>query len=135
MKRFQITQRQACRTLNVHRNSIRYQPVVRDDEEELVKEIIELATNFGRKGYRMVTDILRNRGYKISYKKVARIWQREGLKRPKKQTKKRRIFGSDGNCVRLRAMHKNHGFKKQTLLFTLEISKPILTMIILQLLI
>ena len=70
--------------------------------------IVYMATNFGRVGYRTVTNMLRNQGILINHKRVERIWREEGLKRPSKQPKKRRIFLSDGNCVRLRAEHKNH---------------------------
>ena len=70
--------------------------------------IIYMATNFGRVGYRMVSDMLRNQGVLVNHKRVERIWREEGLKLPEKQIKKRRIYLSDGNCVRLRADHKNH---------------------------
>jgi len=67
-----------------------------------------MATNFGRVGYRQVSGMLRNQGIRINHKRVERIWREEGLKLPAKQTKRRRIFLSDGNCVRLRANHSNH---------------------------
>ncbi len=41
-------------------------------------------------------------------KRVERIWRREGLKVPQKQTKKGRLWLSDGSCVRLRPEHSNH---------------------------
>lgn len=37
-----------------------------------------------------------------------RIWKREGLKVPKKQPKRRRLWLNDGSCVRLRPEHKDH---------------------------
>jgi transposase InsO family protein len=51
---------------------------------------------------------MRNKGRQINHKRVERIWREEGLKLPKKQTKKRRIHLADGSCVRLRPEHKNH---------------------------
>jgi transposase InsO family protein len=39
---------------------------------------------------------------------VERIWRREGLKVPKKQPKRGRLWRSDGSCVRLRPEHKDH---------------------------
>jgi len=39
---------------------------------------------------------------------VERIWRKEGLKVPKKQQKRRRLWLNDGSCVRLRAERKNH---------------------------
>ncbi len=56
----------------------------------------------------MVTDMMRNNGRKINHKRVERIWREEGLKLPKKQLKKRRLWLNDGSVVRLRAEHKNH---------------------------
>lgn len=40
--------------------------------------------------------------------KVERIWRREGLKVPKKQPKRRRLWLNDGSCIRLRPKHRNH---------------------------
>jgi transposase InsO family protein len=56
----------------------------------------------------MVTDMMRNEGIQINHKRIERIWREEGLKLPKKQPKKRRLWLSDGRCVRLRPLHKNH---------------------------
>ncbi len=103
-----MTQRRACRTLSINRNSYRYKPVKRDDEDEIRTEIIEIACNFGRVGYRMVTNMLRNKGILVNHKRVERIWREEGLKLPKKQSKKRRLWLTDGSCIRLRAERKNH---------------------------
>lgn len=41
-------------------------------------------------------------------KRVERIWRREGLKVPKKQPKRGRLWLNDGSCVRLRPEHRNH---------------------------
>jgi len=103
-----VPERRACRTLSINRNSYRYEPVKREDEDEITEKIIETVTNFGRVGYRMVTNMLRNDGTLINHKRVERIWRKEGLKLPKKQSKKRRLWLNDGNCVRLRADHRNH---------------------------
>jgi transposase InsO family protein len=78
------------------------------DEDEVRAEIIGLACNVGRVGYRMVTDMMRNNGRRINHKRVERIWREEGLKLPKKQIKKRRLWLTDGSLVRLRPTHKNH---------------------------
>jgi putative transposase len=103
-----VTERRACRVLNVNRTAYRYEPVRLPDEDDLRADIIYKACNFGRVGYRMVTDMMRNEGREINHKRVERIWREEGLKLPKKQIKKRRLWLSDGSCVRLRPQHKNH---------------------------
>ena len=83
-------------------------PQVEDDEEKLVARIIELATQFGRYGYRRITAMLRQEGWQVNHKKIERIWRKEGLKVPKKQPKRRRLWLNDGSCIRLRPEHKDH---------------------------
>jgi transposase InsO family protein len=56
----------------------------------------------------MVAAMMRNSGFAINHKRVERIWREEGLKLPQRQTKRARLWLSDGNCIRLRPMHKNH---------------------------
>lgn len=103
-----VTERRACRVLSANRTAYRYEPVKRLDEDEIRAQIIYMACNFGRVGYRMVTDMMRNNGVTINHKRVERIWREEGLKLPTKQIKKRRLWMNDGSCVRLRPQHKNH---------------------------
>ncbi len=103
-----VTERRACRVLSVNRTAYRYEPVRLPDEDEIRADIIYKACNFGRVGYRMVTDMMRNEGTQVNHKRVERIWREEGLKLPKKQNKKRRLWLSDGSCVRLRPQYKNH---------------------------
>ena len=78
------------------------------DEERLTEDIIELAEEFGRYGYRMITGMLNNSGWHVNHKRVERIWRREGLKVPQKQPKKGRLWLNDGSCVRLRPERPNH---------------------------
>jgi transposase InsO family protein len=56
----------------------------------------------------MVSDMMRNDGIRINHKRVERIWREEGLKLPQKQIKKRRLWLTDGSCIRLRPEHRNH---------------------------
>lgn len=79
-----------------------------DDEPRLVQEIIRLVTDYGRYGYRRITGLLRNDGWKVNHKRVERIWRQEGLKVPKRQLARRRLWLNDGSCIRLRAEHKDH---------------------------
>ena len=52
--------------------------------------------------------MLRQEGWQVNHKRVERIWRREGLKVPKKQPKRRRLWLNDGSCIRLRPQFKNH---------------------------
>ena len=74
----------------------------------MTAEIINLAVRFGRYGYRRITALLRYMGWKVNHKRVERIWRREGLKIPKKQPKRGRLWLNDGSCIRLRPEHKGH---------------------------
>jgi len=90
------------------RSTQRYQPWVADDEPRLVADIIRLATDYGRYGYRRVTALLRQQGWRVNHKRVERIWRAEGLKVPQKQKPRRRLWLNDGSCVRLRPQRTNH---------------------------
>ena len=72
-------------------------------------DITELATKYGRYGYRRITAILNNeKGWQVNHKRVERIWRNEGLKVPRKQPKRGRLWLNDGSCMRLRPEHKDH---------------------------
>ena len=103
-----VSQRRACRVLGQPRSTQRRQPYVADDEPKLVSRIIELATQYGRYGYRTITGLLRAEGWNVNHKRIARLWRREGLKVPQKQPKRRRLWLNDGSCIRLRPAHKDH---------------------------
>lgn len=71
-------------------------------------DIIELASKYGRYGYRRITALLNERGWRVNHKRVERIWRTEGLRVPKKQPKRSRLWLNDGSCIRLRPERKNH---------------------------
>jgi putative transposase len=106
--RFGASERRACKLLSQPRATQRYLPIERDDEQPLTRRIIELASMYGRYGYRMIHGLLCCEGWWVNHKRVERIWRREGLKVPKKQPKRGRLWQNDGSCVRLRAECKDH---------------------------
>ena len=69
--------------------------------------IINLASQYGRYGYRRVTALLRQDGWHFNHKRVERIW-RQGLKVPHKQPKRSRLWLNDGSCIRKRPDYRNH---------------------------
>ncbi len=103
-----VSERRACRVLGQARATQRRELRVKDDEELLVAEIINLASCFGRYGYRTVTGLLRLAGWRVNKKRVRRIWRKEGLKVPRKQPKRGRLWLNDGSCIRLRPQHRDH---------------------------
>ena len=94
--------------LGQHRSTQRKAPSGRDDEARLTADIIALARQYGRYGYRKIAALLRHAGWFVNDKRVERIWRREGLKVPAKQPKRGRLWLADGSCVRLRAERRNH---------------------------
>ena len=103
-----MSQRRACQVLTQPRATQRY-ILQRDlERESLVERIVALATRYGRYGYRRVTAILRNEGWRVNHKRVERIWRLEGLKVPSKQPKKGRLWLNDGSCIRLRPEYRDH---------------------------
>ena len=104
-----LSERRVCRVLGQHRSTQRHVPTGRDDEERLTADIVELARQYGRYGYRKIAELLRSSaGWVVNDKRVERIWRREGLKVPAKQPKRGRLWLTDGFCVRLRAERPNH---------------------------
>ena len=94
--------------LGQHRSTQRRIPRGRDDEDRLVADMIELARQYGRYGYRRIAALLRDAGWQVNDKRVERLWRREGLKVPAKQPKRGRLWLNDGSCIRLRAEREDH---------------------------
>ena len=107
-QRYGISQRRACDALGVCRSVQRYQKRTADDEDHLREDIIRLAQRYGRYGYRRITALLHAQGWRVNHKRVERIWREEGLKVPKKQKKRGRLYLNDGSCIRLRPCWQNH---------------------------
>jgi putative transposase len=103
-----VPERRACRALGQHRSTQRKIPMTPVDEAGLTADIIELARQYGRYGYRRITALLRTAGWAVNKKRVERIWRREGLKVPARQPKRGRLWFNDGSCVRLRPERPNH---------------------------
>lgn len=91
-----------------HRSTQRKALHGRPDEDALTGDIIRLASRYGRYGYRRITALLRTDGWRVNAKRVERIWRREGLKVPRKQSRRGRLWLNDGSCVRLRAERPGH---------------------------
>ncbi len=103
-----VSERRACGVIGQPRSTQRRSPRTAEDEARLTADIIELATTYGRYGYRRVTALLRHAGWAVNAKRVERIWRREGLKVPRRQPKRGRLWLNDGSCIRLRPERANH---------------------------
>ena len=104
-----MSQRRACRVLGQSRSSQRYQAKdVPEYERRLVDRIHDLVRKYPRYGYRFITAKLRQEGWLVNFKRIYRIWRREGFKVPKKTRKKRRLGHRGNSCVRHRAEYRDH---------------------------
>jgi transposase InsO family protein len=103
-----VSERRACAALGQHRSTQRKVPRGREDAERLTADVVELARQYGRYGYRKIAALLRDAGWLVSDTRVERVWRREGLKVPQKQPKRGRLWLANGSCIRLRTEHPNH---------------------------
>ncbi len=103
-----VSERRACKVLGQCRTTQRYSSGIGNEEVKLMARIIELATQYGRYGYRRITALLKREGFKVNHKKVERIWRSEGLKVPQKQPKRRKLWLTDDSCIRLRPEYKDY---------------------------
>jgi putative transposase len=103
-----VSERRICRVLGQYRSTQRKVPRGANDEQTLTADIIALARQYGRYGYRRVTALLHDAGWTVNHKRVERIWRSEGLKVPQKQPRRGRLWLNDGSCIRLRPEYPGH---------------------------
>ena len=103
-----VCERRAIRVLGQPRSRQRRVLEIPEEEARQVARIVELASEYGRYGYRRITAMLRGEGWKVNHKRVERLWRQEGLKVPNRQLKQERLWLTDGSCIRLRPAHRNH---------------------------
>ena len=68
-----MTERRACRLANQPRGTQRYRAIRREDEDVLTQAIIQLASQYGRYGYRRITALLKRVGWRVGKDRVERI--------------------------------------------------------------
>ena len=108
MTKLNVSERLACRVIGQLRTTQRYEKIIDPGRVRLRARIIELATQYGRYGYKTITSMLQMEGFIVGRDRVHTVWQEEGLQVPQKQPKRARLWLADGSCIRLRPMHKNH---------------------------
>ena len=126
IKQFDVSERRVCRALSQPRSTQRYLPRVRNGEELLTERMIELATKYGRYGYRRITALLQREGFQINHKRVERLWRKEGSKVPQKQPKRKRLWFNDCSCIRLRPEFKDHVWSYDFVGIRTEDGRPLL---------
>jgi len=66
-----LSKRRACRLVNQPRATQRYQATQR--ENALTRAVVELATQYGRYGYRQIAALLKRDGWQVGKHRVERI--------------------------------------------------------------
>ena len=87
-----VSERRACRILTQPRSTPRRRAWVPADEPALIARI---------------TALLRAEGWRVTQKRVERLWRQEGLRVPRKAPRRRRLWATDGSCTRHRAERPN----------------------------
>lgn len=103
-----MSERRACRVIVQPRSTQRYEFIQNDFDDFIRKRTIELAREYGRYGYERITEMIKSEGYLINKKRIELIWRQEGLKVPRKQPKRARLWLADGSTIRHRPEYKNH---------------------------
>jgi putative transposase len=124
-ERLGVSERRACRVLHQARSTQRHEVRLADDELRLTGRITDLATAYGRYGYRRITALLEAEGWRVNHKRVERIWRQEGLKVPKRQPKRSRLWLNDGSCVRRRAEYPDHVWSYDFVLDRTQDGRPL----------
>lgn len=105
-ERFGVSERRACRVAGQHRSTQRKQlQPPRDEDQRLASRLREIAKEHPRWGWKTAHEILLREGWSINRKRTRRIWRQEGLRRPVRARKRRRV--SNGQAARLRATRPN----------------------------
>jgi putative transposase len=110
-ERYKVSQRRISRVIGRSRSTLRYRPRRRDDEEPLCKEIKRQARRHARYGYRRIHAMLVRRGWSVNLKRVRRLWNSMGLRRPLRLRKPRKLGPKPGtsanSCVQQPSRFKN----------------------------
>jgi len=109
--RYHVSQRRASRVLGRSRSTLRYRQTQRGDEPALIRQIQRLARRFPRYGYRRVHAMVIRKGWSVNLKRVRRLWNELGLRRPLRLRKPRKLGPKRGtganSCSRQPSRFKN----------------------------
>jgi putative transposase len=110
-ERYGVSERRISRVMGRSRSGLRYHRRHRADEPVLNREIKRLARRHPRYGYRRVHALLVRRGWTVNIKRVRRLWNSLGLRRPVRLRKPRKLGPKPGvsanSCVQQPAQFKN----------------------------
>lgn len=74
-----ISERRACQLIGLSRSVLRYQPRASVQNTELQAQLVELAQERRRFGYRRLHILLRRAGVQVNHKRIYRLYRAAGL--------------------------------------------------------
>ena len=104
MKQYEMSERHACRLLELWRSTYRYRTQNPERDNELRARLKELAAKRMRFGYRRLTAMLAREGIPANHKRVYRLYREEGLGM---RIRQRRRIGWNGQVARPAAVRVN----------------------------
>jgi putative transposase len=108
---YQVSQRRASRVLGRARSNLRYRRRQRSGEEVLIRALRRLAKRHPRYGYKRIRARLVRQGWRVNVKRVRRLWNELGLRRPAPRKKPRKFVSKPGSsansCTEQPARFKN----------------------------
>ena len=99
--RYKVSQRRICRVMGRSRSVLRYRPSRRPNELPLTREIKRLARRHPRYGYRRIHALLIRGGWTVNIKRVRRLCNSLGLRRPLRLRKPRKLGPNLGPAQQL----------------------------------
>ena len=110
-ERYKVSQRRISRVMARSRSILRYRCSRGSDDQPLIREIKRLARRHPRFGYRRIHALLVRGGWSVNLKRVRRLWNSLGLRRPLRLRKARKLGPKPGtsanSCVQQPARFKN----------------------------
>ena len=94
MGQHQMSERHACRLMDLARSTYRYRGRRAGRDQELRQRLKELATKRMRFGYRRLTALLVREGVEVNHKRVYRLYREEGLVMRMRQRRRIRWNGA-----------------------------------------
>jgi putative transposase len=73
MRVLRVSERRACKIIGQIRSTQRYEKLSNQEQAKLESRVIELATEYGRYGYRQVTNLLNMEGWSVGKDRVYTI--------------------------------------------------------------
>jgi putative transposase len=70
-----VSERRACQLVGLSRSTLRYQPIRSEENAQLQAQIVELAQERRRFGYRRIHALLRRNGIEANHKRIYRLYK------------------------------------------------------------